>query len=82
MREHEGSTRRVDRSISAHTGLTRGVPGDHEVQSVNRETNISACERETNSHTHSRPRYCKPTVMRKEPEHLPRTNDHEVAQAE
>ena len=26
-------TRRVDQSISAHTGLSRGVPADHEVQS-------------------------------------------------
>ena len=32
-REQHGSTRRVDRSNSAHTGLSRGVPGDHEAQS-------------------------------------------------
>ena len=31
-REQYGSTRRVDRSISAHTGLSRGVPADHEAQ--------------------------------------------------
>ena len=30
-REQYGSTRRVDQSISAHTGLSRGVPADHEV---------------------------------------------------
>ena len=32
-REQCGSNRRVDRSISAHTGLSRGVPADHEAQS-------------------------------------------------
>ena len=32
-REQYGSIRRVDWSGSAHTGLSRGVPGDHEAQS-------------------------------------------------
>ena len=43
-REQYGSTRRVDQSISAHTGLSRGVPADHEVQSqVKKE---DSCKRE------------------------------------
>ena len=47
---------------------------------MNRERDISACERETNLHTADH------VVVNhsdeEEPEHPPRTKDHEVAQAE
>ena len=49
---------------------------------MNRETNISAREREKpTSHTHTAD-HVVVNYSDEEPEHLPRTNDHEVAQAE
>ena len=47
---------------------------------MNRETNISACERE-NHFTHTAD-HVVVFYSDDEPKHLPRTNDHEVAQAE
>ena len=42
--EQYGTTRRVDRSISAHTDLSRGVPADHDAQSQVKKKD--SCKRE------------------------------------